>query len=177
MKQRIRLVRHIRFTALGILALVLLAATGCGPGVIKGRPPFVAISDMTLENGSLTTRYDLSNQNGAEMSIDRASITVRSNASTLTRYQSDDRIVIDANSTEEISTQELPAEFTRTLLQSLDSGELDSLSFELEGRVLTREDGELRFEQKGYLYRVPGRPGQFRSAVTQANELIREDPL
>ena len=40
----------------------------------------------------------------------------------------------------------------------------------------TLEDGNLRFEQEGYLYRVPGRPGQFRSAVTQAKGLVRDKP-
>lgn len=169
--------RYSRLAFSGLLALVLLAATACGPKVIKGRPPFVSISGMTLFDGSLTTRYDLSNQNGAEMTIDRVRISVRVSTSELTRYESRDRLVIDANSTEEISHRERPPEFTETLLRSLETGEIDSLSFDLEGYVQTLEDGELRFEQKGYLYRVPGRPGQFRSAVTQANELIREDPL
>jgi hypothetical protein len=41
--------------------------------------------------------------------------------------------------------------------------------------VHTVEDGNLRFSQKGYLYPVPGRPGQFRSTVTQAQGLQRDD--
>ena len=160
-----------------LLAGILLAVAACGPKVIEGRPPFVGISGMTLTDGALTTRYDISNQNGVEMTIERARITVNVSTSELTRYEGNSRLVIDANSTEEISTRETPSDFTETLLRSLENGELDSLSFDLEGRIQTLEDGELRIAQKGYLYRVPGRPGQFRSAVTQANELIRDDRL
>ena len=166
-----------RLLAWGLLAGIFLATSGCGPDIIKGRPPFVGISGMSLQDGALTTRYDISNQNGAEMTINRIVIEVSVNAAELTRYERASQLVVDANSTEEISTREVPAEFTTTLLRSLESGAIDSLSFDLAGRVQTVEDGELRFEQKGYLYRVPGRPGQFRSAVTQANELIRDDRI
>ena len=61
------------------------------------------------------------------------------------------------------------------VLASLEGGEVNSIPFDLNGRVTTVEDGVLRFEYRGHLYPVPGRPGQFRSAVTQARELQRED--
>ena len=59
-------------------------------------------------------------------------------------------------------------------LASLENREVKSLPFTLQGSVRTLEDGILRFEQKGHLYPVPGKPGFFRSAVTQAEQLRHE---
>jgi hypothetical protein len=137
----------------------------------------VSISGMTLTGDALETRYDISNQNGVAMNIDAFEVTVRVKSNELTRHQRRDALLIDPNSTEEVSHAETASDFTRNLLRSLENGTLDSVAFDLQGHAQTREDGRLDFEQRGYLYRVPGRPGQFRAAVTQANELIREDTL
>lgn len=163
------------FAALLILCCFLLA--GCGPQVIKGRPPFVNISAMSLIDGTLATEFDISNQNGVPMSIDNVDITVRVGESVLAGLNQPVDLVIDANSTEGTRSEQQADDFSQTLLASLQSGELKSLSFDLEGRVHTAEDGFLKFEQNGYLYPVPGKPGYFRSAVTQASQLKREDDL
>jgi hypothetical protein len=36
--------------------------------------------------------------------------------------------------------------------------------------VHTTEDGYLDFKHEGYLYTVPGKPGQFRSATSRTRE-------
>jgi len=87
------------------------------------------------------------------------------------------QLAIDANSAEEVQVREFPQAPTRDLLASLENREVASLPFSLRGSVRTLEDGTLRFEQKGHLYPVPGKPGFFRSAVTQAEELRREEKL
>ena len=84
---------------------------------------------------------------------------------------------IDANSSERVTDRSQPDDSALDPLRSLESGDTDSLPFSLEGRVHTLDDGYLRFEQKGHLYRVPGRPGQFRAAVMRASELVRENKL
>lgn len=168
--------RHTRLALITLLTLTLAAAAGCGPQVIEGRPPFVGISGMSLEDGTLTTRFDIANQNGVAMNIDGMEINVNVRDTKLLRHTSADPLEVGANSTETVTASGKPEEFTLTLLTSLDSGQLDSLSISVSGRVHTAEDGYLRFEQSGYLYRVPGRPGQFRSAVTQSKGLVREDP-
>lgn len=168
--------RLIRMAFLLLVALAVVSGVSCGPDVIKGRPPFVSISDMSLSTDTLSAIFVISNQNGVPMNIDAMEIAVRVNTSELTRYDSAASMLIGANSTEEVSVQKEPDDFTQKLLSSLDSGQLKSLSFDLEGRVHTLEDGYLSFEQKGYLYPVPGRPGHFRAAVTQAKGLVREKP-
>jgi hypothetical protein len=154
-----------------------LACTACGPNVIEGRPPFIGISNMSLQGDTLAADFRIDNQNGVAMNIQAIEITVTVNETTLTRENRDFALSIDANSSEELRVERLPDEFTRDLLASLENREVRSLPFQLSGRVLTEEDGYLRFEQKGHLYPVPGKPGQVRSAVTQAEELRREDPL
>jgi hypothetical protein len=162
------------------LPLALSAAfvcAACGPNVIEGRPPFIGISGMHLQGDTLAADFRIDNQNGVAMNIQAIEITVTVNEVTLTRDNRDHDLSIDANSSEELRVERLPDEFTRGLLASLENHEVPSLPFQLAGRVLTQEDGYLRFEQKGHLYPVPGKPGYFRSAVTQAEELRREDPL
>jgi hypothetical protein len=162
------------------LPLALAAAflcTACGPSVIEGRPPFIGISNMSLQGDTLAADFRIDNQNGVAMDIQAIEITVTVNEVTLTRENRDFVLSIDANSSEELRVERLPDEFTRELLVSLENREVRSLPFQLAGRVLTQADGWLRFEQKGHFYPVPGKPGQFRSAVTQAEGLRREDPL
>jgi hypothetical protein len=95
----------------------------------------------------------------------------------LTRYNSEFKLSIDSNSTEEITVEQLPDEFTRELLVSVESGDLISLPFKLEGSVDTLTDGTLKFKNKGHLYPVPGRPGHFRSATTHSSRIHSEDPF
>ncbi len=155
----------------------MLAGAGCGPKLIKGRPPFVSISDMKMDGDTLKTEFDISNQNGVPMTIESMEITVRINTTELARYSSGDSLEITANGTEEVRVSDSPDDFTRNLLASLDDGRLQSLSFSLNATVMTLEDGRLLSEHTGYLYPVPGRPGQYRATVTQAKGLVRDDNI
>lgn len=169
----------IPFTSLARLAFALLAlgCASCGPQVIKGRPPFIGIAGMSLQNEVLATDFRIANQNGVAMNIQAVEITVTVDGATLTREQGERQLAIDANSSEELRVERPADDSTRRLLGALERREVQSLSFELAGRVRTQEDGHLRFEYRGHFYPVPGRPGYFRSAVTQADKLRREDPL
>jgi LEA14-like dessication related protein len=168
-----------RKTAFRLLTLLLVTAVcvSCGPSIIKGRPPFINISGMNLEENRLTGEFDISNQNGVPMTIEMIDITMTVNGVELARENRELKLLVGANSTEQVIVEELPDEFKRGLLDSLDSGEVKSLPFDLDGRVRTLEDGYLAFDQKGYLYPVPGKPGHFRSAVTQSKGLQREEPF
>lgn len=158
-----------------LLLLMTASLASCGPQIIKGRAPFISISGMSLIEDRLSADFDIRNQNGVPMTINRIDITVTVNDIELTRENRDFDLIIDANSAEEVHVEELPDDFTRNLLASLEGGEVKSLPFDLEGRVGTVEDGFLSFSHKGHLYPVPGRPGHFRSAVTQAKGLQRDD--
>jgi hypothetical protein len=157
------------------MAASMIVTLSCGPNIIKGRPPFISISSMSLIDDRLSADFDISNQNGVPMTITMIDITVTVNEVELTRENRAFELDIGANSAEEVSVEELPDEFTRELLESLANKEVKSLPFDLEGRVQTVEDGFLAFSHKGHLYPVPGKPGYFRSAVTRSQGLRREE--
>lgn len=166
---------HRSWVLLLFLAVSMAVTISCGPNIIKGRPPFISISSMSLIDERLSAEFDIRNQNGVPMTISMVDITVTVNEVELTRENREFNLQIGANSAEEVSVEELPDEFTRELLESLSNKEVKSLPFDLEGRVRTVEDGFLSFSHKGHLYPVPGKPGYFRSAVTRSKGLRRDE--
>jgi len=160
-----------------LLLITALCCYSCGPQVIEGRPPFISISGMSQVEDRLEVEFDIRNQNGIPMTIDQVDITVAVNDIQLARDKRTVDLLIGANSVEHINVEGSPDPGRRSLLESLESGEVNSLPFDLMGKVHTVEDGYLSFEHKGYLYPVPGKPGHFRAAVTQAQGLQREEKL
>ena len=160
-----------------LLLLIAVCCFSCGPQVIKGRAPFISISGMSLAEDKLSTEFYVRNQNGVPMTIDRVDITVTVNGVVLARENSSPDLIVGANSAEHVSVEESADGERLALLESLEGGEVNSLPFELKGKVHTLEDGDLTFAQKGYLYPVPGKPGNFRSTATQAQGLQRDEKI
>ena len=161
-----------------LLSLAALFCVSCGTqDVITGRPPFVYLSGMSLVEDTLSADFDIRNENGQPMNIDRVDITMTVNEVELAGKSGTFELLIGANSTEQVHVESLPDRFKRDLLESLESGEVKSLPFDLKGMVHTIEDGDLSFSHKGYLYPVPGRPGHFRSAVTRSKGLQRDEKI
>lgn len=173
------LTRQLRIFPLFTLAMLLagIVCAACGPNVIKGRPPFVGITTMNLADDRLATEFRIDNQNEVAMNIEAFAVGIMVDDVPLTRETREVKLLIDANSSEEILVEETPTDAASRLLDALERREVNSLPFELSGQVRTLEDGTLRFEQKGHLYPVPGKPGFYRSAVTQAQELRRNEKL
>ena len=175
MKSTRRFETRTRFLLLFITALV---SVSCGTqSVITGRPPFVYLSGMSLVQDTLSADFDIRNENGLPMNIDRVDITMSVNDVELARKNGSFTLLVDANSTEQVHVESLPDRFKRELLESLEGGEVKSLPFDLKGKVHTLEDGDLSFSHKGYLYPVPGKPGHFRSAVTRSQGLQRDEKI
>ena len=167
----------LKIRSILLMLLVIVACTACGPSIIRGKPPFISIASLNLEGEQLSADFNISNQNGERMEINGIEIEVQVEDAVLTRYNSDFKLEIGANSTEEILVEQLPDEFTQALLTSLEGGEVSSLPFRLEGQVNTLTDGILQFRNKGHLYPVPGKPGQFRSATTHSSRIHGDDPF
>ena len=165
----------LKYRSIIPVLLSLLICMSCGPSIIRGQPPFISIAGLSLEGQQLSADFNIHNQNGEPMDIDGIEIQVQVEEAVLTRYNSDFKLSIGANGTEEILVEQLPDEFTQQLLTSLQSGEISSLPFHLEGKVNTLLDGTLQFRNKGHLYPVPGRPGQFRSATTHSSRVHGDD--
>jgi len=154
-----------------ILMLVsLLLCIACAPNKIKGNPPFVSIASITMTDQDLVAGFDVRNINEVEMTIDSVDITISAKGSDFSHYSGAYSLKIDPNTTETITLDKLPDENARRQLTDLQSGKIASLPFSLQGRVHTAEDNYLDFKHEGYLYTVPGKPGQFRSATSRTRE-------
>ena len=150
---------------------ILALCTACGGAhQVKGESPFVRISSLSVDEHSLTAEFDIHNINDVKMDIDAIDIRITGPSSELGHFAGDLRLSIDPNTTEEVSLQETAGQDTENILHELESGQISSMAFSLEGRVHTGDDGYLSFRNEGHLYPVPGRPGQFRSASSRSRE-------
>ncbi|MEJ8567114.1 LEA type 2 family protein [Elongatibacter sediminis] len=153
-----------------LIAIFAFACTACGSSLVKGQSPFVSISSMTASGDSIEAAVNIRNINDVPMNIDRLVLTMQSKNTVLLQHTGSPGLSIDPNTTEDVTLSQTADESSRTLLDSLQSGGVDSLSFSLEGRVQTVEDGNLSFRHQGYLFRVPGKPGQFRATSSRSSE-------
>jgi len=154
---------------LQLLALALCCSCG-GSNQVKGESPFIRISSMNILENVLTTEFDIHNINDVKMEIDAIDIKILRENVELAHYNSALELTVDPNTTEEVSLRGTPKGNAIQLLNDLESGRTSSLPFTLEGRVHTQSDGYLPFKNEGHLYRVPGKPGQFRSASSRTRE-------
>ena len=159
----------LRFFLLVLLPLFLCSGCG-GTQKVKGESPFVSIAGLVLSGESLAVKLDVQNINDVAMIIDAIDFRIRSADSDLTSVAQPMNLAIDPNTIEEVPLENLPAGLAGPRLAELESGNLASLPFSLEGRVHTAEDGYLPFRHEGHLYPVPGKPGQFRSASSRSRE-------
>lgn len=156
----------------GVVALLAgLLSAGCGgPDLVKGQSPFVSISSMAVDDGTLAVTFNFRNINDLAMNIDSVAVTMTSRDVGLLRYNARHELSIDPNTTEDLVIEQITDEEIRPLLDSLQAGDIESLPFSIEGRAHTAADGNLPFRQQGYLFRVPGKPGQFRATSSRTRE-------
>lgn len=150
--------------------LIAFACAACGPHQIRGRAPLISISSLNLVGNRLSADFDVRNPNDESMTIDAVEIRMSLQDTEVSRNNEGLQIGISPQGTEEVHVESLPDAFARNLLKSLESGDVISLPYELEGRVHTQERGYLEFSHQGHLYPVPGRPGRFRGAGAQGLE-------
>lgn len=153
-----------------LLILTICLCAACGPHKVKGKAPVVSISSLTIQGENLAATFNIRNINDVPLDIEQIQITIRVQDTELTRHVESIGLSIDPNTTEEIAVQKLPDQFARELLASLEQPDVTNLPFFLEGEMRTQQDGNVPFRYEGYLYPVPGRPGQYRSASSRTRD-------
>lgn len=154
-----------------LVVLILISfCTACGPRQVKGKAPVVSIATLTVADEKLGASFNIRNINDVAMDVVQIDITIRIRDVQLTRHVSALALSIDPNTTEDIFVEKVPEEFSQKLLDELESGNTGNLPFFLEGNMRTTQDGIVPFRYEGYLYPVPGRPGQYRSASSRTRE-------
>jgi len=148
----------------GTVLVILLATlcTACGAKLIRGESPMVRISELSHLDDVINLQLSIRNVNGEALDIKAMDFTVSSEDQQLLVYSGPVTINIIANGTEVWSVELAENSITREKLDALQNDEFNSLPYDMEGSIGTLETGKLRFEYKGHLYTLPGRPGHFR---------------
>lgn len=146
-----------------LLLLLSLVLADCG-GLVRGQPPLVGLSSLELGGEAIQVRVDVHNPNGVDMRVDTFEMSLLLGEIDLGRHSSRPGIEIHPNGTEGIDFAIPGSEAAQRMLADLESGGVSSVAYTVNGQVRESGGGSERFSQQGYLYPVPGRPGQFRGA-------------
>ena len=148
-----------------LAALCLVFALGlpaCGHHQVRNQPPFVQVSSWQLEGQQITANLHLRNVNDEALVINGLELSLRIDLVELSRYQAGLDRSVAANGLDTIGLEMTATEDGARLLRDLEAGAMPSLPYALEGRIRTAADQSLPISYQGHMYRVPGRPGQFR---------------
>lgn len=145
-----------------ICACLLTAA--CGGGLVRGQPPLVDMSSLQAEPSEIRTRVDIYNPNGVDMVVKELEVSMILGETDLGSLRVEPGITIHPNGTEEIGFSFPSQDAAGQTLEALEGGEINSVPYTIEGQVFDSDGDSERFSQDGYLYPLPGRPGEFRGA-------------
>ena len=151
-----------KYPGMTLLILLALLCSACGAKLIRGEPPMVRISELSHQDDTVNLQLSIRNVNGEALDIREMNFTVSNEDQQLLIYNGPATINIVANGTETWSVELAENGITREKLNELQNDDINSLPYELDGSIRTLETGKLRFEYKGHLYTLPGRPGHFR---------------
>ena len=122
----------------------------------------VRLSELSHQDDAISVQLNIRNLNDDPLDLTGIDFKLVAEETELLVYKGPAEANIAPNGTETWSIQLAESEAGRTLLDSLQSGEVKSLPYTLNGVISTVDTGSLRFEHEGHLYPLPGRPGHFR---------------
>jgi hypothetical protein len=147
---------------LGLILLMTLMITACGAKVVRGASPMVRMIELSHEGNQITLELSMRNLNGVELEVQNIDFSLSVSDEQLFVYRGPVETNIVANGTETWSVNVEESRTSLDLLNTLQNGDVKSLPYALEGSVISKDDGTLRFEHDGHIYPLPGRPGHFR---------------
>ncbi len=153
---------NTKYLGFGLLTLAMILSTGCGSKIIRGAAPMVRMNELSHQNNNISLQLSMRNLNGVELNVQSIDFSLSVDGSELFTYRGPADTNIVANGTETWSVEVEESQSSRDLLDTLQNGDVKSLPYSLKGKIMTRDDGTLRFEQEGHIYPLPGRPGHFR---------------
>lgn len=150
--------------AIYLLLMAALLCASCGSSIVRGQAPVVRITELSHGDGKINLQLNIRNINGVDLSVQRIDfrLTADENEEQLVVYAGPVAVNITANGIESWSVETEESDAGRALLEKLEKGEIKSLPYQLKGSISAKDGGTMRFEHKGHLYPLPGRPGHFR---------------
>lgn len=152
-----------------LLVCFSLIITACGAGLIRGEPPLVGISSIKSQSSALSARVDIYNPNDVDMPIETVEMEMTLGDTDLGLHTEQPGLSVNPNGTEEISFTFSASETAGNTLSDLQNKVVNSVPYSISGRVITSDGNKQQFSQEGYLYPIPGRPGEFRGAGPQSD--------
>lgn len=151
-----------KYPGMALLILLALLCSACSAKLIRGESPMVRITELSHQDDTINLQLSIRNVNGEALDIREMDFTVSNEDQQLLDFSGPVTINIVANGTETWSVELAENVITRAKLDALQNDDINSLPYKLDGSIRTLETGKLRFEYKGHLYTLPGRPGHFR---------------
>lgn len=147
-----------------LVACVVITMTlqACSSGGIRGEAPFAQVTGWRIDGDALQASLRLRNVNTETLVVDGLVVSFELDGQPLARYTGNTRFEIAANGSETIEMEMTASAEGVSALQRLQAGETGSLRSAMEGHVTSPDEGTLEFHRDGYIYTVPGRPGEFR---------------
>lgn len=159
---KVNSLKHKKYPATALALMLALLCAACGAKLIRGESPMVRISELSHQDDIVSLQLSIRNINDEPLDIQEMEFTVSTEDQQLFAFSGPVTINIVANGTETWSVDLAETFVTREKLDALQNGEIKSLPYGLGGSIRTLDTGRLRFEHKGHLYTLPGRPGHFR---------------
>lgn len=144
----------------GLLCISLLVS--CASHGVRGQPPFVQVNSMKLQGQTLALDLGLRNVNSEAINVKHIEFSITLDDVNLAIYNAASQASIIANGTENLRFELAASPEGAALLNDLEQGKRTNLEYSLDGVLLVNDDARMKVEQKGHIYPVPGRPGQFR---------------
>jgi LEA14-like dessication related protein len=139
---------------------ILLSA--CGPRLVRGQSPYVSIQGIELDGENLVLGLHVQNINDVDIEASSVRFTLDLDGEQLVSYDAASNASVIANGTETLRFESRASERGRSLLESLERGDVQNLEYSISGEINSADEGSLSFSGDGRIYPVPGRPGEFR---------------
>ena len=143
-------------------AVIGLSLLSCANPGVRGQPPFIQVNGLKVEGELITLDLGLRNVNTELLLIDRIEFSISLNEVSLAIYNAPSQANVIANGTENLSFELNPSTEGLALLNELQNDDRPNLEYLIEGVLTVTENGKMKIKRKGNIYRVPGRPDQFR---------------
>lgn len=147
------------------VAVLLLAGmlSACSSDAVRGEAPFAEASGWRIEGRNLEIDLRLRNVNDDPMRVTGIAFEVELDEDVpLFRHRGDTDVEIPPGGFESLTIRGEATMEGTALLESLSEQARGDLAYVLEGTVTTADSGDLPIRREGRIYRVPGRPGEFR---------------
>lgn len=151
----------------GVLPVFVLAAcavllAACVTRFLTGHPPQVSLHTLAREGQVITVDLNLRNINDEALELSRMELHLELDDQLLLQTDQALQLTMPAGGRERVRAEVVGGLAGLEVLDTLDGDQHDSRPWLLQGRLFDDRGRALQVEAKGWLYPVPGKPGQYR---------------